>query len=110
MRFTMLLLSAVCLASTAALAGCASKGGIPLRTISEEGLNLVRVETDPDGTVNTHPARLTPQDIATLLRDVRAWEQRNVIHRLFSGPAPKTRAFRDDEIEFLAPALSKALA
>jgi hypothetical protein len=90
--------------------GCAGKGPGQASTVSEEGLNTVRLESDPDGNQNTHPARLTPQEIGTLLRGVRVWEQRNVIHRLFTGPAPKTRAFRDDEIEFLAPALSKALA
>jgi hypothetical protein len=33
-----------------------------------------------------------------------------VIHRLFTGQADRTRAFRDEEIIVLAPALSKALA
>jgi hypothetical protein len=70
----------------------------------------VHLESDPDGRVNTHPTNLTAQELGTLLRGVRVWEKRNFIHRLFTGPAPKTRAFRDEEIEFLAPALSKAMA
>jgi hypothetical protein len=41
---------------------------------------------------------------------VRAWERRNLIHRLFSGEADRTRAFRNEEITLLAPAVSKALA
>jgi hypothetical protein len=44
------------------------------------------------------------------LRGVRVWEYRNVIHRFVAGQAPRTRAFRDDEIGFLAPAISQALA
>ena len=65
---------------------------------------------DPDSTANTHPANLSPAEIGTLLRSVRSWERRNFIHRLFSGEADKTRAFRNEEIALLAPALSKALA
>ena len=93
-----------------ALAGCASQPASPQKTIYESGLNTVRLEEDPDSTSNTHPAVLTPTEIGTLLRGVRTWERRNVIHRLFSGKGDRTRAFRDEEILVLAPALSKALA
>jgi hypothetical protein len=64
------------------------------------GLNVVRVETNSGTERNTHPAALTPEEVGTILRGVRVWEQRNVIHRLVSGQAPKTRAFRDDELAF----------
>lgn len=90
--------------------GCAEKAGIQVKTLSEEGLNVVRNETSPDPREhNTHPVSLSVSDVATLLRDVRVWEDRNLFHRLVSGEAPKTRAFRDEEIAFLAPAISKAL-
>jgi hypothetical protein len=92
------------------LAGCASQPVSPPRTIYESGLSTVRVEGDPDSTSNTHPAALTPTEVGTLLRGVRSWERRNVFHRLFSGQADRTRAFRNEEIIVLAPALSKALA
>jgi hypothetical protein len=92
------------------IAGCASQPVSPQKTIYESGLNTVRLEGDPDSTSNTHPAALTPTEGGTLLRGVRSWERRNVIHRLFSGQADRTRAFRDEEIIVLAPALSKALA
>src|SRR5262249_44628641 len=59
---------------------------------------------------NAHPAPLSPTEVGTLLRSVRSWERRNIIHRLFSGKADKTRAFRNEEISLLAPAISKALA
>ena len=90
--------------------GCASQPLTPQKTIYESGLNTVRLEGDPDSTANTHPAALTPTEVGTLLRGVRSWERRNVIHRLFTGQADRTRAFRDEEIIVLAPALSKALA
>ncbi len=92
------------------IAGCASQPVAPQKTIYESGLNTVRLEGDPDSTSNTHPTALTPTEVGTLLRGVRSWERRNAIHRLFSGQADRTRAFRDEEIIVLAPALSKALA
>ena len=90
--------------------GCASQPLTPQKTIYESGLNTVRLEGDPDSTSNSHPAVLTATEVGTLLRGVRSWERRNVFHRLFSGQADRTRAFRDEEIIVLAPALSKALA
>jgi hypothetical protein len=91
--------------------GCATKAsGTPVKTLSEEGLNVVRIETSPDQrSPNTHPVSLSTNEVATILRGVRAWEDRNVFHRLVSGDPSKTRAFRDEEISFLAPAISKAL-
>ncbi len=53
---------------------------------------------------------MTATEVGTLLRGVRAWERRNFIHRLYAGEADRTRAFKDEEIATLAPALSKALA
>ncbi|HEV8327575.1 MAG TPA: hypothetical protein VGQ08_08830 [Nitrospiraceae bacterium] len=92
------------------LASCVSQPPTPQNTIYESGLNTVRLEEDPDSTSNTYPTALTPTEVGTLLRGVRSWERRNVIHQLFSGQADRTRAFRDEEIILLAPALSKALA
>jgi hypothetical protein len=90
--------------------GCAAKTAQQIKPITEEGLNIVRLEQSPDSQTNTHPVALTPSEVGTILRGVRVWEQRNAIHRLVSGQAPKTRAFRDDELSFLAPAISRALA
>ena len=98
------------LAGLMIVAGCASKPVTPSKPIYQSGLNQVRLELDPDSTANTHPAALSATEIGTLLRGVRTWERRNVIHRIFVGQADKTRAFRDEEILILAPALSKALA
>jgi hypothetical protein len=89
--------------------GCASQPAGPIRAIHQSGQNTVWLERDPDSTANTHPVALTPTEVGTVLRGVRTWEQRNAIHRLFAGKADRTRAFRDEEIRILAPALSKAL-
>jgi hypothetical protein len=91
-------------------AGCAAKTAQQVRTVAEEGLNVVRLEKSEESQPNTHPVALSPSEVGTLLRGVRVWERRNVIHRLISGEASKTRAFRDDELSFLAPAISRALA
>ena len=92
------------------VAACSSTPTAPPKTIYESGRNQVRIEKDPESTTNSHPATLSPTEVGTLLRNVRAWERRNFIHRLVSGQADKTRAFRNEEITLLAPALSKALA
>jgi hypothetical protein len=92
------------------VAGCASQPPAAQKVIYESGLNAIRLEGDPDSSSNSHPATLTATEVGTLLRGVRTWERRNAIHQLFSGQADRTRAFRDEEIVLLAPALSKALA
>jgi hypothetical protein len=97
-------------ATTLGSFGCAAKSPKPIKAISEEGLNVVRLEESADSKSNTQPTALTPSEVGTILRGVRVWERRNVIHRLVSGEGPKTRAFRDDELSFLAPAISRALA
>jgi hypothetical protein len=93
-----------------AAAGCAGQTPTPAKTVYQSGFNQVRIETDPTSTANEHPASLTATEVGTLLRGVRIWERRNALHRLFVGPADKTRAFRDGEIAVLAPALAKALS
>ncbi len=92
------------------LFACSSPSLTPHKIVYESGLNTVRLEGDPDSASNDHPTTLTPTEIGTLLRSIRSWERRNFLHRLLSGEADRTRAFRDDEIVVLAPPLSKALA
>jgi hypothetical protein len=111
-RFQRNLINPSLFAVTALIAaiGCAAAPQAPPKTIYESGRNQVRIEKDPESTSNSHPATLSPTEVGTLLRNVRAWERRNFLHRLVSGQADKTRAFRNEEITLLAPALSKALA
>jgi hypothetical protein len=92
------------------LAGCASAPAARTTAVIEEGRDIVRLEQVPGAGPYSHPVKLTADEIKTLLRGVRSWERRNVIHRLLLGEADKKRAFREDEIATLAPRLSKALA
>ena len=71
--------------------GCASQPAGPIRAIHQSGQNTVWLEPDPDSTTNTHPVALTPTEVGTVLRGVRTWEQRNVIHRLFAARASEKR-------------------
>jgi hypothetical protein len=96
--------------SLAIISACASTPPVQPKPILEAGRNVVQLESDPDSAGNSHPTKLTPGEAGALLRSVRAWERRNLIHRLFVGNAPRVRAFQDEEINLLAPALSKALA
>ncbi len=92
------------------VAGCASYPSIPHKVVMQTGRNTVWVEQDPDSAVNTHPVNLSSTEVGTLLRGVRSWERRNVLHRLYAGQSDRRRTFRDEEIAVLAPPLSKALA
>jgi len=110
LNIAVLVRSVLILMTLTLLPSCSSQSSGPTKFIYRSGLNQVLLEKDPDSSTNAHPANLSPTDIGTLLRSVRAWERRNLVHRLFSGKADKARAFRNDEITLLAPALSKALA
>lgn len=105
-------LAFVLLAAGGAIAsGCARQAPVQTAAVLEGGRDVVRTERSPAGaSLNSHPINLTPHEISTLLRGVRVWERRNVIHEIFMGEADKKRAFREDEISILAPALSRGLA
>jgi hypothetical protein len=92
------------------LTSCATTTPQPGTVLWEEGLDQVRLDPEPTRTRNTHPVTLSASQIANLLRGVRAGERRNLIHRLVSGEAKQTRAFRDDEILLFAKPIADALA
>jgi hypothetical protein len=91
------------------LVSCAETIPGPGSVLWDEGLDQVRLDFEPTTVRNTHPVTLSAGQIANLMRGVRAGERRNVIHRLISGEAKHTRAFRDDEILLLAKPISNAL-
>jgi hypothetical protein len=88
--------------------GCAPSLHAPGQVLWESGRDEVRLDTDLDGHRNSHPVALTPSQVGTLLRSVRAGDRRNWVHRLVSGEAVKTRAFRDDELDVLAVPIADA--
>ena len=89
---------------------CAETTPRPGSVLWEEGLDQVRLDSEPTPVRNTHPVILSAGQMANLLRGVRAGERRNLIYRLVSGEAKQTRAFRDDEILLLAKPMADALA
>lgn len=100
---------AVLILSFSLMIGCAGTPVGPQTTIYKSGFNHVYLETDPDSSSNDHPTQLTSSEIGSLLRGVRVWKQLNFFHRLYSGEPERTRAFRNEEVAELAPALSTAL-
>jgi hypothetical protein len=51
--------------------GCAGESSHVAGTVSEEGLNSVRVEANPDKQSNTQPVKLTPQEIEDVIAFMR---------------------------------------
>jgi hypothetical protein len=90
--------------------GCVPTPELKGREVTVVGLNDVALVAEEDFERNDHPITLTPTDIATLLHRVLYHERRNFLSRRFIGDAPQHRVFHSDDIAFLAPALSSALA
>jgi hypothetical protein len=86
------------------------------RVVYEDPTNFVRLEPDPSvleefpESRHNHPFFIGPDLMSELLKGFRVREHRNAIQRLISGEAPKEPVFRDEEIRWLAPKLSDALA
>ena len=91
------------------ITGCTSVSPVPETVIHKAGLNQVHLEKDPDSVSNSHPVSLSQSEVGALLRGVRVWKQRNLIHRLYAGESERTRGFRNEEVKILAPALANAL-
>lgn len=96
-------------AGLAFITGCTSVSPVPETVIHKAGLNQVHLEKDPDSVSNSHPVSLSQSEVGALLRGVRVWKQRNLIHRLYAGESERTRGFRNEEVKILAPALANAL-
>ena len=90
------------------LIGCAD--GVKVRSLYEDNRTSVRLQTDREaGTGHSHPAALSPRDMARILGGLRVVEQRYAVQELLAGSAPALAAFNADEIRVLAPLLSQAL-
>lgn len=92
------------------LIGCVQTPEIKGREVVAVGFNDVLLVPEDEAQRNDHPVTLTPTEIGTVLHRVLYSERRGFLSRLISGEALKRRAFRSDDIAFLAPALSQALA
>ena len=98
-----------------ALAGCAVPQ-VPSRVIYEDPVSFVRLEPDPfflpewPPSANSHPATISPDLIARILKGFRVREHRPWLLVKIMGEAPWEPAFREEEVEVLAPRLAEALA
>lgn len=101
--------------AVAAWAGCAVPHSLS-RTTYEDPANFVRVENDPSvfpelpHSLHNHPVNITPDQMAKILRGFKVREHRVRLHVLIAGEAEKEPAFRENEIELLAPRLAEALS
>ena len=99
--------------------GCLFTGCIapPLYSylVYENPTSFVRLEVspwvDPDlpQTWNTHPATLSHRQMIEALKGLRVREHRSGLIRWFLGPADQEPAFREEEIDLLAPRLLEGL-
>jgi len=95
--------------------GCAVPT-VPSRVIYENPTDFVRLEPDPYAfqeitqTLHSHPADIDPEEMAGLLKGFSVQEHRNAVQRFFVGESPLEPVFRDEEVAWLAPRLSQALA
>ena len=89
---------------------------IPARVIYENPTDFVRLEPDPYAfheitqTLHSHPADIDVDEMTRLLKGFSVQDHRNAVQRWFAGDAPLEPVFREDEITWLAPRLSQALA
>ena len=88
----------------------------PARVTYEDPTNFVRLEQDPavfpdlPHSLHSHPASVTTEQMAKILRGFQIREHRIRLHILIAGEAPKEPVFREDEVALLAPRLAEALS
>jgi hypothetical protein len=94
------------------LGGCAS-GPIPTLTIYETPQSFVRLETDPSlnqGTGHSHPAQISTERIAAVLRGIVVQEPLTRLPFYDDLSVPRRHpAFNESAIEFWSPLLHLAL-
>jgi hypothetical protein len=92
-----------------ALSACATGPDRDL-TIHESERGGVYVERIPDRSFQAaHPITLSADTMARVLRGVVVKEDPGLLGRLVAGKSEAVRAFRDEDVEFLAPLLAEGL-
>lgn len=88
--------------------GCAR---LPYTTkvIHEDARVAVQLQQEVDGKGYSHPAQLSPDEVAAILRGYSLREQKSLPLRWFAEEVPPLPAFREDELQVLAPQLANAL-
>jgi hypothetical protein len=94
---------------TLILSACATGPDVDL-TIHESDRGAVYVERIPDRSFQAaHPITLSTDTMARVLRGVVVEENRELLGGLILGKPEATRAFRDEDVQFLAPLLVEGL-
>ena len=94
---------------TLALSACATGPDLDL-TIQESERGAVYVERFPDRSFQAfHPMSLSADTMARVLRGVVVKDSRGLLGNLVAGKPEVVRAFRDEDVEYLAPLLVEGL-
>lgn len=94
---------------TLALSACATGPDLDL-TIHESGRGAVYVERFPDRSFQaSHPMSLSADLMARVLRGVVVKDSRGILGRLVADKPETVRAFREEDVEYLAPHLVEGL-
>lgn len=94
---------------TLTLSACATRPELDL-TIHESDRGAVYVERIPDRSFRAaHPITLSVDTMARVLRGVAVKEDRGLFGNIIIGRPAAVRAFRDEDILFLAPLLAEGL-
>ena len=105
-RLTLALLTGAILA----LSACATAPDLDV-TIHESNRGAVYMERIPDRSFQaSHPITLSADTMARVLRGVVVKDTRGVFGNLAGGKQEATRAFGDEEVEYLTPLLVEGLA
>jgi hypothetical protein len=106
-RLALVLLTGVALV----LSACATGPDLDL-TIHESDRGAVYVERFPDRSFQaSHPVTLSAETMARVLRGVVVKDSRGVLGKLVASASKQEaiRAFRDEDVEYLAPLLAEGL-
>ena len=94
---------------TLSLSACATGPDLDL-TIHESERGAVYVERFPDRSFRaSHPMTLSTDTMARVLRGVVVKDSRGLLGNLVAGKPEAVRAFRDEDVEYLAPLLVEGL-
>ncbi len=98
----------VLLMSTLLIGGCAR---LPYTTqvLHEDPRVMVKLVREVDGSRYAHPVTVTSMEMAAILRGFSLREQKSLPMRWFQEEKPPMTAFREDEVQTLAPLLVEAL-
>ena len=94
---------------TLAVSACATGPEMDV-TIHESERGAVYVERIPDRSFHAaHPITLSADTMARVLRGVVVTDSRWLLAKLVAGKPEALRAFRDEDVEYLAPLLVEGL-